>query len=78
MTFTKTTEQDSHYNHLETMSVSDLLLNINKEDSTVPLAVNKALEQIESLVNQILLKINVGGHSLASKMPSLPLVPAPI
>ena len=62
MTFTKTTEQDSHYNHLETMSVSDLLLNINKEDSTVPLAVNKALEQIESLINQILLKINSGGR----------------
>ena len=62
MTFTKTTEQDSHYNHLETMSVSELLLNINKEDSTVPLAVNKALEQIESLINQILLKINSGGR----------------
>ncbi len=28
----KTTEQDSNYNHLERMSLSELLTNINKED----------------------------------------------
>jgi N-acetylmuramic acid 6-phosphate etherase len=39
MTFIKTTEQNSKYNHLEKMSVSDLLSNINNEDKTVPLAV---------------------------------------
>ena len=35
MNFTKTTEQSSHYEHLEKMSVADLLSNINKEDQGV-------------------------------------------
>ena len=47
MAFTKTTEQSSKYEHLEKMSVHDLLTNINNEDKTVPLAVEKALPQIE-------------------------------
>jgi len=34
----KTTEQDSNHNHLEEMSVSSLLSNINNEDTTVPAA----------------------------------------
>ena len=33
MDFTKTTEQDSNYNHLENMTVLELLKNINDEDS---------------------------------------------
>jgi N-acetylmuramic acid 6-phosphate etherase len=47
MNFTKTTEQSSKYEHLEKMSVQELLTNINQEDQTVPLAVEKALPQIE-------------------------------
>ena len=43
MNFIKTTELSSHYEHLEKMSVSELLTNINKEDQTVPLAVKKSL-----------------------------------
>ena len=39
----KTTEQDSNYNHLEKMSISELLININKEDKTVAFAVEKAI-----------------------------------
>jgi N-acetylmuramic acid 6-phosphate etherase len=35
----KTTESDSHYNDLENMSVAELLHNMNKEDKTVPLAI---------------------------------------
>ena len=62
MTFTKTTEQASKYDHLETMSVSELLLNINQEDKTVPFAVEKALPQIEVLVNQIVAKMKFGGR----------------
>ncbi|MFD2823927.1 N-acetylmuramic acid 6-phosphate etherase [Lacinutrix iliipiscaria] len=62
MTFIKTTEQDSNYNHLENMSVSELLKNINTEDKTVPLAVEKALPQIESLVKQIVQKLKSGGR----------------
>ena len=62
MTFIKTTEQDSKYNHLEKMSVSDLLTNINNEDKTVPLAVEKSLPQIEALTNQIVNKLQNGGR----------------
>jgi N-acetylmuramic acid 6-phosphate etherase len=62
MDFTKTTEQDSNYNHLEKMSVSELLININNEDKTVPFAVEKAIPQIESLVEQVIAKLKSGGR----------------
>tara|TARA_R110002049_G_scaffold308770_1_gene514004 strand:+ start:19680 stop:20495 length:816 start_codon:yes stop_codon:yes gene_type:complete len=62
MSFTKTTEHDSYYDHLEKMSVKDLLSSINKEDKTVPNAVEKALPQIEKLVNQIVTKLKQGGR----------------
>ncbi|MEO8235498.1 MAG: N-acetylmuramic acid 6-phosphate etherase [Flavobacterium sp.] len=62
MTFTKTTEQSSKYEHLEKMSVHELLVNINNEDKTVPLAVEKALPQIEKLVTEIVIKMNLGGR----------------
>jgi N-acetylmuramic acid 6-phosphate etherase len=62
MTFTKTTEQSSKYEHLEKMSVHELLVNINNEDKTVPLAVEKALPQIEKLVSEIVAKMNLGGR----------------
>jgi len=60
--FTKTTEQDSNYNHLEKMSLPELLNNINQEDKSVPLAVEKALPQIEKLVEQIVEKLKIGGR----------------
>lgn len=62
MNFTKTTEQDSKYNHLEKMSINELLSNINNEDKTVPLAVEKALLQIEKLTHQIVEKLKIGGR----------------
>jgi N-acetylmuramic acid 6-phosphate etherase len=62
MNFTKTTEQSSKYEHLEQMSVADLLQNINSEDKTVPLAVEKSLPQIEALVTKIVEKIKLGGR----------------
>lgn len=62
MSFTKTTEQSSHYEHLEQMSVGDLLANINKEDKTVPYAVEKALPQIEALVAKVVEKMKIGGR----------------
>lgn len=62
MTFIKTTEQSSAFDHLEKMSVAELLSNINKEDQTVPLAVEKALPQIELLVTQIVAKLQNGGR----------------
>ena len=62
MNFTKTTEQDSNYHHLEKMSVSELLKNINNEDKTVPLAVDKALPKIEVLVKEVVSKLKTGGR----------------
>ena len=62
MTFIKTTEQSSAFDNLEKMSVAELLTNINKEDQTVPFAVEKALPQIELLVEQIVSKIENGGR----------------
>lgn len=44
------------------MSVSELLKNINKEDRTVPLAVEKQLPQIEALVEQVVAKLKNGGR----------------
>lgn len=62
MSFIKTTEQDSNYNHLDKMSISELIKNINDEDKTVALAVEKALPQIEKLIEQIVLKLKKGGR----------------
>lgn len=62
MTFTKTTEQSSKYEHLEQMSVHDLLTNINNEDKTVPLAVEKALPQIETVVSKLVKQMKKGGR----------------
>lgn len=62
MSFTKTTEQASKYQHLEQMSVQELLTNINQEDKTVPFAVEKALPQIETFVQQIVSKMKQGGR----------------
>src|SRR6187402_823411 len=58
----KTTEQDSSYHDLEKMSVRDLLLNINKEDKTVPFTIEKIIQQIEKLVVEIAEKMKAGGR----------------
>jgi len=58
----KSTEADSYYNHLEKMSVSELLVNMNQEDKTVPLAVEKAIPQIKKLVEAITEKLQAGGR----------------
>lgn len=56
------TESSSYYDNLEKMSVLDLLTNINKEDKTVPLAVEKAIPQIECLVSEIVARMKRGGR----------------
>lgn len=60
--FIKITEQPSRYRHLEKMSVRELLTGINNEDKTVPLAVEKAITQIEKLVNIIADRMLAGGR----------------
>ncbi len=60
--FIKVTEASSKYNHLEKMSVQALLVNMNKEDQTVPLAVASVIPQIEKLVETITDKMLAGGR----------------
>jgi N-acetylmuramic acid 6-phosphate etherase len=62
MSFIKTTEQDSNYNHLEKMNVNEILSSINNEDKTVAFAVEQAIPQIEPLVEQIVLQLKGGGR----------------
>ena len=62
MTFIKTTEQNSNYNHLEKMSISDIITNINNEDKSVPVAVEKALPQIKELITTVVYKLKEGGR----------------
>jgi N-acetylmuramic acid 6-phosphate etherase len=59
---TRVTEQPSHYRHLEKMSVNEILVNINKEDKTVPTAVEKVIPQIEKLVQAIADRMLGGGR----------------
>ncbi|MDR1199383.1 MAG: N-acetylmuramic acid 6-phosphate etherase [Prevotellaceae bacterium] len=58
----KVTEQPSHYDNLEQMSTHDLLVNINDEDKTVPLAVEKCIPEIEKLVDGIIDRMYQGGR----------------
>jgi N-acetylmuramic acid 6-phosphate etherase len=58
----KTTESESYYQNLEHMSVQDLLSNMNKEDKTVPLAIEKNIGAIELLVNAVVEKMKQGGR----------------
>lgn len=60
--FNKITEQPSKYRHLEQMPVLDLLTNINNEDKTVPGAIEKAIPQIEKLVEAAVDKMLSGGR----------------
>jgi N-acetylmuramic acid 6-phosphate etherase len=57
-----TTETDSHYDNLDQMSVRELLANINKEDQSVPLAVEKAIPELEALIEQIVPRMQKGGR----------------
>jgi len=61
-TFSKITEQDSNYRHLEKMSTSELLKSINSEDQSVPLAVEKQIPSIEKLVDVIVKQLKIGGR----------------
>lgn len=57
-----TTESPSEFNHLETLSTQALLAGINSVDQTVPLAVAKALPQIEALVEATVARLAAGGR----------------
>ena len=56
------TERPSHYDHLEQMSVAELLQHINEEDALVAEAVRKALPQIGALLEAIEPRMKRGGR----------------
>ena len=56
------TEQPSRYEHLERMSVGELIADINRENRGVPEAVERALPQIERLITAIVEKLRAGGR----------------
>jgi N-acetylmuramic acid 6-phosphate etherase len=60
--FIKITESDSRHHQLEDKSISELLASINQEDKLVPLAVERALPQIEKLVEAVADKMLSGGR----------------
>ena len=62
MAFQKITEQNSLHENLDKKSVHDLLIEMNEEDMKVPLAVSRALPQIEELVEKIVERMKRGGR----------------
>ena len=56
------TEQPSHYDHLERMSVEQLTADINNENMTVPAAIGKALPAINRLIEAVEHKMKNGGR----------------
>lgn len=58
----KITESESGYNHLEKMSVTELLTGINNEDKKVAFAIEKAIPQIEKLTEALAEKMKKGGR----------------
>lgn len=62
MNFVKITESPSPYHDLEKKSVHELLIDMNHEDQGVPLAVEKAIPQIERLVEAVADRMLAGGR----------------
>jgi N-acetylmuramic acid 6-phosphate etherase len=60
--YVKVTESTSKYRHLEKMELSEILANINNEDKSVPLAVEKSTPQILRLVTALTDKMLAGGR----------------
>ena len=58
----RVTEQESKYKDIDKMSVMEILTGINNEDKLVPLAVEKALPQIEKLATAIAERMKTGGR----------------
>ncbi len=56
------TEQPSHYDHLETRSVIDLLRDMNIEDQKVAPTIEKVLPTVAQLVEQIVPRMRKGGR----------------
>lgn len=59
---TNTTEKESNYLDLDKMSVNEILTNINNEDQTVAIAVQRAIPQIERLITATVASMKEGGR----------------
>lgn len=59
---TRITEQSSHYDHLEQMTVEQITEGINNESMSVAVAVGKALPRLNSLISAIEERIREGGR----------------
>lgn len=57
-----TTEQESKHSDIDKMSVTEILKGINQEDKLVPVAVEKALPQIEKLAAAVTERMKNGGR----------------
>jgi len=58
----KITEKKSNYDHLEKMSVNELLTAINREDQSVPITISQSINKIEEAVIVITEKMAAGGR----------------
>ena len=58
----KITEQPSRFDHLEQMSVLELLQHINEEDAVVAKAVKQVIPQVNALIEAILPRMKKGGR----------------
>jgi len=58
----KITESSSNYDNLEHMEVGEILVNMNKEDQAVALAIEKIIPEIESFINKLIPGIKEGGR----------------
>ena len=57
-----TTEQNSHYDHLESMPIAEILTNINKEDQLVALAIQQKITAIQKFVESVMPNMKNGGR----------------
>ena len=56
------TESPSKFQHLDQMSIHEILTGINQEDAKIHLAIKKVIPRIETLIEQILERMPSGGR----------------
>jgi len=56
------TESPSQFQHLDKMSIHEILTGINQEDAKIHLAIEKVIPEIETLIEQILERMLLGGR----------------
>jgi len=56
------TESSSVFQHLDKMSVNELLTGMNQEDAKIPLVIKEIIPQIEMLIDRILERMSFGGR----------------